>query len=411
MKINHFLLSLVFCISCSNVITSNAAKVGTSDESVAELQPNVTNISTKFPKLNQDVLGLIINYLVWKDMEPNMTEVNAHFSSVLHQMFQLNYKNYLLEIVKANENAEQPVAEGVDQERAHVFSLRVAEGILEKFGNELNKFNISNFSLDQNETISLINNIVSYYSKLLMELNIECINDPRIDNDNSTLNEMIYELDGDTLTIVNNSEGCEFFENLLANHSNISSIIMRKFSADFTKVVNKLLPNLLNLTIEVDEVDFGKDEIYFQNVKDFRFIDTKSTSIERLKFKNLQSLFMLSLTGNPNGWIEFLKNTTNLKTIHINTFMFDDLAERIIGMSEEFLPQLTEIKMNTINPPFSVDALVQFIEKHPNLDKINLFIFFNDDQFFGDLQEHLGDAWDIEESNTGSAGQILLQRK
>lgn len=152
-------------------------------------------------------------------------------------------------------------------------------------------------------------------------------------------------------------------ENLLQKNPQIRIISTWHFPADYVKIINKLLPNLENLTLH----EFGSldENVCFENVKNFQLFEPLPNSLEKLSFPHLESIDM-EFNGNEE-WIKFFENHRRLNKLIINKVTENQLLE-----ITSLLPNLVELEVyDTEFFYMSAEGVIQIIQNHEKLLKFD----------------------------------------
>lgn len=188
-------------------------------------------------------------------------------------------------------------------------------------------------------------------------------------------------------------------EGLFRRNHQILSIEFSFFPRGYMNDINKLLPNIQNLTIHDD---LGDDEIRFENVKHILLCVSRVPSIDKLTFPRIESIQMIFDTQNSEAWIRFFKKHQNLSKLHIQ--WHGSAVEIELLRIVHVLRNLKEIQYFGL---LSIDGIIGIIENQRKLMRFELSMRSLNDPDLAVLREQFEHEWHIHEMNS----RLLIERK
>lgn len=158
------------------------------------------------------------------------------------------------------------------------------------------------------------------------------------------------------------------FENLIKRNPHIFSIALDNISSKFLSIVNELLPNLQDLTLWTFEIN--RRSIHFENVKIFETQIGLYSSPVNITFSKLEELRMSLYIDGHHEWIDFFRNHSNLKRLHIKEILQNRMPLPFEELMAE-LPHLEEMSMR-YKPNENVESIIVFLNNHKKLVKFEL---------------------------------------
>lgn len=158
------------------------------------------------------------------------------------------------------------------------------------------------------------------------------------------------------------------FENLIKRNPHIFSIALDNISSKFLSIVNELLPNLQDLTLWTFEIN--RRSIHFENVKTFETQIGLYSSPVNITFSKLEELRMSLYIDGHHEWIDFFRNHSNLKRLHMKEILQNRMPLPFEELMAE-LPHLEEMSMR-YKPNENVESIIVFLNNHKKLVKFEL---------------------------------------
>lgn len=238
-----------------------------------------------------------------------------------------------------------------------------------------------------------------------------------VELNNSFIEEHVPELDEVVVFYdVSNQNGAENqLSHLLRFNPQIRTFQLMvegkaSFPSDYAKEINKILPNLDNLTLWRFESD---ETIRFENVKQFSWLDRESHSLPKLFFPILETMDTYYIEKIADDMIAFFRNHENLKKLWFR--MFDWNRKPTQHRLEEVLDELTNLVDFTTEDALSVDVILRIAKNTGKLEKFMFYIDHLDDSEVKQIRDHLeNEAWKVGSSkmpHKRSENYLLAERK
>lgn len=198
----------------------------------------------------------------------------------------------------------------------------------------------------------------------------------------------------------------DLIESVIRKNPQIRSIELSRFRPGFIQTVNRLLPQLENLT--TSGYDIGNELIHFENVKNAKFdmIDGLATQITFAKLENLQIKY---LNHEFDDWRTFFSRHRNLRRLHIYENQQGNYLSHQIEQLTTDLNNLTKVSLESADF-ISDDAIVRFIQNHEKLQILKVTMRYFKDSIRYNLIEKLQNEWEIRDFKDFWAG-FELKRK
>lgn len=198
-------------------------------------------------------------------------------------------------------------------------------------------------------------------------------------------------------------------ESLFENSRNINSLIIRYSSLKLLKAASTFLNNLNILEISDFAIsEYDGEKIRFNNVSHLNILSTCSDDQipEKLLFNKVQTLTMRLGYEFTDKWIRFFRNLGS-KTVEFIDIKSDTVTSKHLIAIADTQPNIKIVTISS-RTEISADAIVSFIEKSPELFKLQIemgLIDVNDRQMMEDKLQH---RWDIMYDYLGRNGVIFI---
>lgn len=318
------------------------------------------------------------------------------------------------DIFHVKEDDERPLV-AVSNEQIQIFSFDLSLIVLKYFGRVIRSLEVVYSSMNMDRTKKINQAINKYCSKTLVQFDLQYCNENSLEkwtrpfvnvesvsigsqlsistNDTLSLDQLFPNLKNlyfDFLSKLDeNYIDCHLshlehlyigiaqrsrekiepkFENLIKRNPHIFSIALDNISPKFLNTVNELLPNLQDLTLWTFETN-GRS-IHFENVKTFEMQFGLHSSPVNITFSKLEELRINFYIDRHHDWIDFAKNHSNLKRLHIKEIFRNKMPLPFEALMVEF-PNLEEMSMQ-YKPNENVESLIAFLNSHGKLVKFEL---------------------------------------
>lgn len=184
---------------------------------------------------------------------------------------------------------------------------------------------------------------------------------------------------------------------LLEKNPQIRKFTPIYFPEDSVKMINDLLPNLEELTLQKLEIESGT--VQFKQLKHLTFLFChRPRSVDKLVLPKIESLTMGYVPDMFNTWNTFFKNHQHLKRLQIGIFSNKPMDFTFVKLISQ-LPNLNEIVIDG-TPDINTETVIQITKYHKDLTKFEYKNLDNGQKIVNEkqiLQEILGNEWNIQE--------------
>lgn len=398
------------------------------------------NTGVKLENLVNDILLHIFNHLDFDDLI-YMSATNSKFNRIAEAVFLQRYADYELRIISSAKFGQRPkfyVSEGLEK-FIEIPEAEWIEDVFKYVGKWIHKLKIESDNMFN--VTKLIDELITYTSESLVELDLNYIDWDTFESFTMPLNALeelrfsvdetvpsasmlplnqlfpllrrlfvsIYvDLDYNLLdvhferlehleAVINyydaKEQQIQNFECLLRKNPQIRSISLQNYPRDYVTRLNRLLPNLENLTL----YEFGdlKEAVHFENVKHFRILETAPSTLEKLTFSRLESIDMEFNDDDFAEWLTFFKNLRNLSKLSIHGAME---ITQLLEITSELL-NLVELEIDTDGYMYvSAEAVIQIVH---TLEHLVQFSFpaesFEEFASIKMIRNLIGNEWRIEQ--------------
>lgn len=403
---------------------------------------------TKFIDLNLDVLFLILDELSITDWL-NFLDTNTMLALLAADYFRR--RHYKMEICFAYPNEVKYMLTFVDHtidKRVEMYDFNLILKTLQQFGCYIQHIAIQNEFYEPDDKLMQITRFINEYgSDSLKHLELN-----EIDEDTfkhfvvpfTTVESLTFKCDIDKvadhlplpqlfptlhrLSIDLHSAmdysfiDCEFqnleileiiltgrarqqidqMEGLLRKNAHIRNLNLEGFPKDYAKIVNNLLKNVENLTL--DTFDIGNDTLHFDHVQQFMLMAYDDITIERLSFEHLDSLQMIYSPKLFDAWTEFFKKHINIGRLYVevNGNDFSNLVELLSNV-----PHLIEMEIECFDN-IGAEVVSQLIDSHGKLAKFQFLVVMIDTHDFDILRKRFEHEWHIQHIESKERHQMGL---
>lgn len=389
--------------------------------------------------LNFDVLFQMFSFVDFNDML-SLIEAVPTISPIITQILATKYNNFEWKI-ELNETVRVKIREYSEEKCFRIMNFKDVVFYLKHFGSAIKKLSINDKLIGESESIILSQLINEYGCRQLTHLNLGELREDtlqqfaepfenvevlafqmerEIKNGILPLNQLFPQLKQLEINIFPDVD-CNFFDIELPNLQYITiidntprsylldsvalSTIMTGFlskntriqSANLTvkswqyiKAINELLPNIENLTLKMFESQSGK--VHMENVKNLDLNSYYYFPIDKFTFPRLESIKINFMIEFFSMWCEFLAAHENLAKLDLIVISQMELVNFTMKSHNLVEVNVTIEKYE----PDRVDSVIEFIEQHEKLMKLNLVA---DQRFEKDkeqIRERFEEEWYIQ---------------
>lgn len=421
MKFRLSVIQYLFCIcflSINCTITSNHDLPNSAhSRQQNSSQHGVQKPKTKFADLNEDVLSIINDNLPLKDW-PSLAKTNSKLSLVVCDSFRRKYRDFEVKILETHSKEGKTIVESSNNKQIQIHDFAAAVAMMMNFGHLMKRLNINSDQMAKTEATA-INQLIQTYCTTLTHLSLGFINADTLQQFKTPFQNVqelsfivkksgvnggvlpLNELFPALKSLAFHAEvdmtfiDCEFpmlehlcaginddssiaskktmlkdrIESLITKNVQIRSIDIDGFPKDYVKVINKLLPNIENLT--VSSFDIGHSTLRMENVKNFMLYETSPVSIDKLFLPQLESLKMYYTPIFSNSWMKFFKNHPDLRRLDLTESFTMEIVPLV-----EFTAAFRDLHEMVLRCTtyIDVETIGQFIESHDKMMKFQFSI-------------------------------------
>lgn len=355
-----------------------------------------------------------------------LAETNSTPISILNEEFQQRYSNYWIEVEK-NLEVKEKYKEFKDQTLIIIYDEQTALETLKYFGKSIEKLEIRNSEVTNFPVVAKFANQYASESLTHLKMNflwsetfspferpfnkiesLEFFYIQTIKND-KTFHELFPNLRQLLVLFMSNVDfsyiDCEMpklkqlvlakYPNVLKHLNQIELFLGENpqicdVKSDQVRMINKFLPNILNLTIH--DFDIGNDKLRFENVTNLNVVMRSLGQLKQLSFPQLEALKMEYVPEELSTHVYLFKKFQNVKKLDfVATAVFDDttLLEKLLAE----LINLAEIKLST-NADITLDFISILIRSHNHLTRIE---YLAHDLDIENIRKHFENEWYIQE--------------
>lgn len=454
----HVFLVVLLLHSVLNEITVEAsAKNSLNLEPSYREQKNVKNVvkkSVKFVDLFVDVQYIIFDGLIFEDLL-NVAKALPNSAPVTVDIFRKKYKNYQIDIHRANPNETQ-IQEIESIKRINLYHLKPIIDTLKLFGCAIQRLSIESNKIGCENTSKIINEHINTYGKALTHLELGIVKEntfanfivpfntvvnlsfttwattkQQLNTGALLLNELFPKIRSlsallyidvnyafidvkmpflEHLQILATASAWHHkdqIEGMIRKNPQLKSVEIQTFPIDYTSTINTLLPNLEQFTIHDLQIN---EVVHFQHVKTFSYtynlFPCESNAIANLRFSNLKTLQIKYSPDNFDAWINFFRQNRNLTKLHlIEFYTLEDVP--FIAITNE-LKNLVDLTIDT-SKNLNVENIIEFLENNDKLRRLQ-YLLRMPNQHFSILQQRFAHEWNIQRTNQGGISGLLLEK-
>lgn len=183
----------------------------------------------------------------------------------------------------------------------------------------------------------------------------------------------------------------------LTKNSKIKSITLYNFSPKYVNIINVVLANLENVTLNT--VNVGGHKIRFKNVKNVVLHGNYRDYTTKLSFPQLKSIQIFYSPDLLDGWDRFFKKHRKLRKLYVIED-FKAACNDLVRLTVR-LYNLIEISLRC-NSIANVDEIDRFIQNHSKIMTIRFMVSYYMDSELRVLRERFQNEWKIIEPNSHS---------
>lgn len=190
------------------------------------------------------------------------------------------------------------------------------------------------------------------------------------------------------------------FESMIRKNAHIRSFGMEYCPPDYVKVLEKILPNIENLTLSQLDIT---EHVQFEHVTNFNYKIPQDgyapESVKSLSFPSLESVKLENLHDREivlGAWDEFFQKH-NVKRLHyVNR---KSTCDELLNIGIEFpnFPNLTEMILEC-SYETNQERFISFVKKHDKLMKFQLIHSYKNDETES-IRKQLEDEWNSSDYN------------
>lgn len=438
-------IHIELCAASSNQATLKAVPVIESvtmssddNDDVQRNSPAESNKSNiQFTDLIEDVQYLILYEMNFTELV-QMAQTNNRFNSIAKDVFSHKYRDYSIEIRTIKHGIANCYCDNTFK-IILIKELQLITNVLRLFGNRIKTLAIVNRFIDDNLSTA-INKLVNVYASrsvsnldlsYIKEDTLEQFTEPFSEVQTSNLAVFIENITGNimpfnqlfpkliSLSMVLahdldyhfidvtypylkhieihvhefSDKRKKHIESLFRKNNQIQSVTTWNFPVDYVITINKMFPHLEKLSIR-DFEDIHQT-LYFDHVKEFRLASFEVGCLNKLLFKNLQSFDMYYDEFFVDEQKQFFKINQNITKLTIEIFSYS-IDDNFIQLIDE-LPNLREIKMQSIVNSIDPEIITKIIQSHEKLMKAEFSSYRKYDKSAVEYFPELLEQWHVNE--------------
>lgn len=159
------------------------------------------------------------------------------------------------------------------------------------------------------------------------------------------------------------------FEKIIANNTQIRSVVLRNVSPKMLRLMAEKLPLLESLVMEYFagiNTESENQKIYFKNVKYLKTTFGCRGISENTVFENLSEFETDAFPICVPGWIEFVEKNKGLKTLHVTRELSNEEILKLAAIKSSLNKIITSFAMNVESG--SVAHLIENSKQLQNMD-------------------------------------------